>query len=155
MHDTTPEGFAAIKLTALGSPALLQQISEQIVETRNLFRRFDRGGRGVLSRSDFRRSFTETFVDYTEAEVDALFEQAAARGGVRRGEPRALYDGAHSRQLPRRRAVLRAARAAGRRERHAGDAQPGEHRAGAQFTKGERVPAIHLVSRVHPRKAAS
>ena len=53
VKDVTPRGFAALKLTALGNPILLERLSTAIVETRKLFEQFDRNGDGVVSREEF------------------------------------------------------------------------------------------------------
>ena len=47
--DVSPRGFAALKLTALGNPALLERLSTAILETRRLFERFDIDGDGVVT----------------------------------------------------------------------------------------------------------
>ena len=37
VHDTTPEGFAAVKVTALGDPALLCRVSSAILSVKRAF----------------------------------------------------------------------------------------------------------------------
>ena len=61
VHNVTPAGFAAIKLTALGPPALLKRLSSAIVELKALFDKFDvnggaRGGRVGRGRARLRES---------------------------------------------------------------------------------------------------
>ena len=59
-RDVTPipgRGFAAIKVTALGDPALLERMSSAIVEIRNLFGKFDVGGTGSIGRDEFERCY--------------------------------------------------------------------------------------------------
>mmetsp|Transcript_105858 Transcript_105858/g.309644 ORF Transcript_105858/g.309644 Transcript_105858/m.309644 type:complete len:613 (-) Transcript_105858:83-1921(-) len=46
VRDATPDGFAAIKLTGLGDPLLLERMSTCLVETTELFRRISEGGDG-------------------------------------------------------------------------------------------------------------
>ncbi|KAL3799704.1 hypothetical protein ACHAW5_000391 [Stephanodiscus triporus] len=46
-------GFAAIKVTALGDPVLLERMSTAIVEVKNLFGKFDVRGTGSIGREDF------------------------------------------------------------------------------------------------------
>jgi len=53
VHDVTPEGFAAIKLTALGNPILLERMSTCIVEIRRLFQKFDTERKGYITRKEF------------------------------------------------------------------------------------------------------
>jgi proline dehydrogenase len=48
-----PDGFAAIKITALGNPKLLARLSTSIVEAKRLFQIFDTNGDGVLNRYEF------------------------------------------------------------------------------------------------------
>jgi hypothetical protein len=59
-RDVTPipgRGFAAIKVTALGDPALLERMSSAIVEVRSLFGKFDVGGTGSIGRDEFERCY--------------------------------------------------------------------------------------------------
>ena len=53
VHNVSPNGFAAIKLTALGPPAILRRMSRAIVEVNDLFVKMDQDGDGVLSRDEF------------------------------------------------------------------------------------------------------
>ena len=55
------QGFAAIKVTALGDPALLERMSIAIVEIRNLFGKFDVGGTGSIGRDEFVRCYERYF----------------------------------------------------------------------------------------------
>jgi proline dehydrogenase len=54
--NVTPDGFAAIKVTALGNPLLLERVSQAIVETKNLFAKFDLNEDGHISRDEFERA---------------------------------------------------------------------------------------------------
>lgn len=55
------DGFAAIKVTALTNPKLLERMSLAIVETRNLFAKFDQDGNGILTKEEFQRGFDTFF----------------------------------------------------------------------------------------------
>ncbi len=46
-------GFAAIKVTALGLPKLLERVSSQLVAVGNLFKEFDLDRDGFVSRGEF------------------------------------------------------------------------------------------------------
>lgn len=46
-------GYAAIKVTALGNPKLLARLSTAIVEAKRLFSMFDSNGDGLISRREF------------------------------------------------------------------------------------------------------
>jgi proline dehydrogenase len=48
-----PDGYAAVKITALGNPKLLARLSTAIVEAKRLFEIFDMNGDGVISREEF------------------------------------------------------------------------------------------------------
>lgn len=47
VHNVSPEGFAAIKVTALGLPAILERFSKAIVETQTIFSQLDKEGTGL------------------------------------------------------------------------------------------------------------
>ena len=57
VRDVSPHGFAALKVTALGNPELLQRMSTMIVEVKNLFSKFDEKGCGLISREEFVRCY--------------------------------------------------------------------------------------------------
>jgi proline dehydrogenase len=44
VHKVAPDGFAAVKVTALGNPKLLERMSKMIVEAENLFTLLDHNG---------------------------------------------------------------------------------------------------------------
>ena len=56
-------GFAAIKLTALGPPKLLKRMSAAIIETQNLFNTFDTDNSGDLTHAEFAESWQKFFLD--------------------------------------------------------------------------------------------
>jgi proline dehydrogenase len=55
--NVSPDGFAAIKVTALGNPLLLERMSLAIVESKNLFARFDQNGDGFINREEFEQGY--------------------------------------------------------------------------------------------------
>lgn len=57
------DGFAAIKVTALGNPKLLVRMSRAIVEAQNLFAKFDEDGDGFISLDEFERGLDIFFID--------------------------------------------------------------------------------------------
>ncbi len=60
--DTTElPGFAAIKITALCNPLLLERLSTAMDETKALFAKFDTDGDGVLTRDDFVSAYNTFF----------------------------------------------------------------------------------------------
>jgi proline dehydrogenase len=59
----TPPGFAAVKVTALGNPLLLERMSTAIIEGRNLFSKFDYNQDGHISREEFTSAYTLFFND--------------------------------------------------------------------------------------------
>ena len=66
IHDVAnlqADGYAAIKVTALTNPALLERMSRAIVEAQNLFAKFDTSGNGFISRSEFEHGFHLFFRD--------------------------------------------------------------------------------------------
>jgi len=62
VRDVSPtHGFAALKVTALGNPKLLERMSTMIVEVKRLFAKFDRKGNGLISREEFVSCYEEYF----------------------------------------------------------------------------------------------
>eukprot|EP00571_Detonula_confervacea_P002260 CAMPEP_0172329058 /NCGR_PEP_ID=MMETSP1058-20130122/60674_1 /TAXON_ID=83371 /ORGANISM="Detonula confervacea, Strain CCMP 353" /LENGTH=588 /DNA_ID=CAMNT_0013046205 /DNA_START=387 /DNA_END=2153 /DNA_ORIENTATION=+ len=62
VQDVSPHcGFAALKVTALGNPELLQRMSTMIVEVKNLFSKFDEKGTGLISRDEFVHCYEHHF----------------------------------------------------------------------------------------------
>jgi hypothetical protein len=51
------DGYAAIKVTALGNPKLLARLSVAIEEAKGLFEKFDENGDGVISRKEFESGY--------------------------------------------------------------------------------------------------
>jgi proline dehydrogenase len=61
-----PNGFAALKITALGNPQLLERMSRDVVEAEQLFSKFDLDRDGVVSREEFERGYRYYFKDAEE-----------------------------------------------------------------------------------------
>jgi proline dehydrogenase len=55
VHNVSPEGFAAIKVTALGLPAILERFSKAILETQQLFSQLDKDGTGEWVEKNWER----------------------------------------------------------------------------------------------------
>jgi len=63
VRDVTPDGFAAIKITALGNPILLERMSIAITEAKNLFSSFDTNFDGIITREGFIEGYQQIFKD--------------------------------------------------------------------------------------------
>lgn len=63
VKSVSPTGFAAIKITALGDPKLLERMSIAITELRNLFLRFDEEKTGKITKEQFATAYDKFFVD--------------------------------------------------------------------------------------------
>lgn len=61
VHDVSPHGFAALKVTALGNPMLLERMSTMLVEVKNFFAAMDENKSGFISRQDFLRCYDRHF----------------------------------------------------------------------------------------------
>mmetsp|Transcript_12829 Transcript_12829/g.19453 ORF Transcript_12829/g.19453 Transcript_12829/m.19453 type:complete len:566 (-) Transcript_12829:30-1727(-) len=66
VRDVTPDGFAAVKLTALGNPLLLERLSTAIVEMKRMFAKLDCNGDGVVDWDEFDRGYRLYFNDADE-----------------------------------------------------------------------------------------
>jgi len=69
--DKARESFSALKITALGNPALLERISIAIVEIRNFFLKFDDDNTGVISKEQFKLHYEQNFTGGMD--VDEVF----------------------------------------------------------------------------------
>mmetsp|Transcript_1737 Transcript_1737/g.1984 ORF Transcript_1737/g.1984 Transcript_1737/m.1984 type:complete len:607 (-) Transcript_1737:1354-3174(-) len=61
VHNNASEGFAAIKLTALGNPKLLESMSTAQIEIRELFGKFDEDQDGKISKEEFIHGYKKFF----------------------------------------------------------------------------------------------
>jgi proline dehydrogenase len=68
VSELQKDGFAAIKVTALGNPKLLARMSRSIVEAQNLFAKFDLNGDGFISDDEFARGLSLFFDDLDNIE---------------------------------------------------------------------------------------
>ena len=75
VHNATPDGFAAIKVTALGNPKLLKRVSTLKYETARLFERFDRDNDSVLELDEFVTGFTKYFKEKEPNEAVNMFRK--------------------------------------------------------------------------------
>jgi len=66
VRDTTPDGFAAMKLTALGQPQLLERLSTAILESQKLFFQCDANSDGKVSHEEFASTYEQLFTDAEE-----------------------------------------------------------------------------------------
>jgi len=76
---TSPDGFAAVKVTALGDPALLERVSTAVLELRAFFDRLggtrhEADGRLTIRREAFVRGWCEAF-HADESESEREFER--------------------------------------------------------------------------------
>lgn len=68
------QGFAAIKLTALGVPRLLERASTALVAVRGLFAAMDEDGDGLLKKSEFAGAYRRLFADADEDDIEREFD---------------------------------------------------------------------------------
>ncbi|CAM9371488.1 unnamed protein product [Laminaria digitata] len=61
VRDQTPGGFSAVKLTALGDPVLLSQLTTCVHLVRSLFEDFDGNRDGVVSHAEFEEGYRRWF----------------------------------------------------------------------------------------------
>lgn len=69
VHAVSPTGFAAIKITALGNPVLLERMSSALVQLQLFFKKLDTANTGRLSRKAFVDGFNSSF-DGLDAEEE-------------------------------------------------------------------------------------
>jgi proline dehydrogenase len=72
--SATSPGFAAIKVTALGNPLLLERMSIAINEANNLFAKFDKDMDGIMTRNEFKSAYTLFFNDANQKLPNLLDE---------------------------------------------------------------------------------
>jgi|UPI000581A838 proline dehydrogenase len=80
--DLGKDGYAAIKVTALTNPKLLERMSRAIVEAQNLFAKFDENGDGIVTKDEFKHGFNLFFKGEDAMLNDALDHLQLADGSV-------------------------------------------------------------------------
>jgi proline dehydrogenase len=68
------DGYAAVKVTALGSPDLLKRMSTAIYEAKQLFAKFDVNGDGLIEEDEFEEGYRQYFTN-DESAIRELKEQ--------------------------------------------------------------------------------
>ncbi|KAK9815561.1 hypothetical protein WJX72_005858 [[Myrmecia] bisecta] len=71
--DAPGQGFAAIKVTALGNPKLLERVSNGLLSIRNLFMQFDKDANNVITREEFAEVYEALFTDSSAPRIEKLF----------------------------------------------------------------------------------
>lgn len=67
------QGFAAIKVTALGMPPLLERVSTALLAVQDLFRQLDENGDGCLTPDEFSRAYSRLFTDSSEERMKQIY----------------------------------------------------------------------------------
>lgn len=80
VKTVTPNGFAALKITALGDPVLLERMSRCIVEAARLFDKFDKDGDKRISREEFVSGYEEFFETSHHGFMDGLLNRLDPTG---------------------------------------------------------------------------
>jgi proline dehydrogenase len=74
VRDVSPHGFAALKVTALGNPVLLERMSTIIVEVKKFFATMDENKTGFISREDFLRCYDRHFHREDPVALDEILD---------------------------------------------------------------------------------
>lgn len=72
--EVDAQGFAAIKVTALGNPKLLERVSTALLAVRDLFRVMDENNDGLVDVEEFKRVYARLFTSSHE-EIQGEFER--------------------------------------------------------------------------------
>mmetsp|Transcript_31244 Transcript_31244/g.52874 ORF Transcript_31244/g.52874 Transcript_31244/m.52874 type:complete len:453 (+) Transcript_31244:575-1933(+) len=81
VHGVTPDGFAAIKVTALGNPILLERWSTALREIYKLFGRMDVDKDGMVTFEEFTNVWNQLFVgDSMEIIINDMFKRFDKKG---------------------------------------------------------------------------
>jgi len=82
VNAVSDRGFAAIKITALGNPALLKRMSIVLNEIRALFAKFDEDGTGRITKEQFRKQYHFYFNINPNFDDEAFNELDIDRDGI-------------------------------------------------------------------------
>lgn len=74
VQNLDADGYAAVKVTALGNPKLLERMSLALREVKNLFGKFDQDGDGFVSRAEFEEGFNLFFRQDSDNDLEEMFE---------------------------------------------------------------------------------
>jgi len=77
IHDAaslSKDGFAAVKVTALGNPKLLSRMSQAIIESKKLFQKFDSNLDGFVTREEFEVGYN-LFFDQGDESLSDIFDK--------------------------------------------------------------------------------
>jgi len=74
VQNLDADGYAAVKVTALGNPKLLEKMSRAIREVKILFSKFDKDGDGMISRAEFEQGFNFFFRNDNDNDLEEMFE---------------------------------------------------------------------------------
>jgi proline dehydrogenase len=80
-HLQQSNGFAAIKVTALGNPKILERMSRAIVAAQNLFATFDIDKNGLVSRNEFEQGYHLFFHDSEHSRMREMMNAAETSSG--------------------------------------------------------------------------
>jgi len=69
------DGFAAIKVTALGRPILLTKMTQIIDKTMTLFKEFDADETNRINRAEFERGLRKLGCELTPEQIDSVFSE--------------------------------------------------------------------------------
>lgn len=68
------DGYAAIKVTALGNPKLLEKMSRALREVKNLYSKFDVDKDGFIAKAEFEQGYKFFFREDSETDLEEMFE---------------------------------------------------------------------------------
>eukprot|EP00457_Paulinella_chromatophora_P002919 gb/GEZN01002924.1/.p1 GENE.gb/GEZN01002924.1/~~gb/GEZN01002924.1/.p1 ORF type:complete len:585 (+),score=74.19 gb/GEZN01002924.1/:47-1801(+) len=76
VHNVSPEGFAAVKVTALGNPLLLQRMTQALFDTEfGLWKMFNTNEDGYVTWEEFQVGYKKYFKDNNEENMLSLFKR--------------------------------------------------------------------------------
>ena len=75
VHNVSQNGFAAVKLSALGEPALLERMSTALLEIESLFSRLAGPASGILNYEQFEAGWQRLFTSASREEIRSQFDR--------------------------------------------------------------------------------